>query len=185
MGDIDKSFIEALSDDSKPQFTIVQAKAKLNALDKKSASYKDNKRNAKNDLNVAIAYATGKQLITVSGRNFFVKKSYLKKLKDPVKYMEGIYARSLRSEQKKAYKEKDYNSVVNIAKKLNRLKKDQGLTKYKITKSRNSVADNIEKKTGIKLDKESRQNLVRSIKADEKYTAIIVLDRKRIDIAYI
>lgn len=205
MGEIDKSVIDALNDNYKPKLTVSQAIKKIKDLDKKAKSknetflltYKNARRNAVTEKNTAVAYAKGKQLVIVSGKNFYIKKEYLKGLKDPVKYIEGLYVRGLRNAQKNAYKNKDYNGVVNLAKKLNKLKKENGVSDYKLKKSKNIISSNIEKLFGIKLDKKSKQKLTRTSFKDrnefgaeieieeEDYTPIVSYTNGVIQISYI
>jgi hypothetical protein len=193
--DIDKSLIEAINDNSKPISTVHASKTKIKQLDEEAKkrdevfmlTYRNERRKAVADRDAAIAYALGKQAVEVSGRTYFIKKSYLQKLKDPQKYIESVYARSLRSEQKKAYKNKDFGTVVNIAKKLHRLDKTQGLTEYKVKKSQSKIADNIKKAFGgdVELTSEQKKALIKPYKDGKKYTPIVSYDRHKLNISYV
>lgn len=56
---------------------------------------------AKNSLSQAKKVKQGKTIIKMDSETFAVKSSYLKSLKDPEKYLRGLYGRKLRNYQKK------------------------------------------------------------------------------------
>jgi len=113
----------------------------------------------------------GKISVTIDNNKYNVNLDYLKSLKDPEKYLQGLNARKLRQFQQKAYKEKNYKAVTSIEKKLKSLNQKSGVTKYKLTKSKKEV-NNIEKafkKQGIQIPQE---------KFVKKYTPIITQNKK-------
>ncbi len=183
---------KALIDKSKPKLTPSKVFIKLKGLKEKLSRAKTPKakegirkdiRLAKKEQNSSIAFETGRLSVDISGKNFQIKKSYLGKLKDPTKYIEGLYARSLRHEQKKAYKKGNSNAVVNYENKLRGIGKKSGVSYYKVKKSRDVVVKNIEKVFG-KLSKEAKKRLTKVLRT-EKYTPITTYSNGSLTINYI
>jgi len=98
-----------------------------------------NLRNLKRERESLKARKQGKVEINISNEKFKVSKNYLDSLKDPEKYLKGLYGRKLRNYQKKAYKEKDYQAIVSLDKKLKGINQKTGLSKYKLSKSKKEV----------------------------------------------
>jgi len=99
------------------------------------------------------AQKENKIIVNIDNNKYNVKLSYLKSLKDPEKYLQGLNARKLRQYQQKAYKEKNYKAVQSLEKKLKSLNQKSGVSKYKLQKSKKEV-NKIEeafKKQGIKI----------------------------------
>jgi len=61
-----------------------------------------------------------------------ISKDYLKSLKEPEKYVMGLYGRELRREQKKAHESGNFNQSYGLKKKLDLLKQKQGLTQTEL-----------------------------------------------------
>jgi len=97
-----------------------------------------------------------KILISVDGSNFAVSEKYLKGLKDPQKYIQGLYGRKLRNYQQKAYKEKDYKTALSLEKKLKGIKQKTGLStgKLRVTKKEVNKIEKAFKEAGAKVPKE-------------------------------
>lgn len=101
------------------------------------------------------AQKQGRLVIDYNGQKYRVKESYLKGLKDPEKYLKGLYGRTTRQQQKKAYENKNYAAVSSLGKKLRALEQPQGVSKWKRTRSKNlefKSAKQAFKKMGRKFD---------------------------------
>jgi len=126
----------------------------------------------------------GKIIIDINGEKFKIKESYLKNLKDPSKYVFGLYARKIRSYQKAAYKNKNFSAASSLEKKLNKLNQKQGLSKWKLTRSVNLENENIIKafKSMGKVFDPKKINDRKSGKSeqqeDENYKPIITIDEQ-------
>jgi hypothetical protein len=118
-----------------------------------------NLRNLKKERESLKSRKQGKVEINISNEKFNVSKKYLDSLKDPEKYLKGLYGRKLRNYQKKAYKEKDYQAIVSLDKKLKGINQKTGLSKYKLSKSKKEV-NTIEKAfeiQGIKIPRKKEK----------------------------
>jgi len=127
-----------------------------------------NLRNLKRERESLKSRKQGKVEINISNEKFNVSKNYLDSLKDPEKYLKGLYGRKLRNYQKKAYKEKDYQAIVSLDKKLTGINQKTGLSQYKLSKSKKEV-NTIERAfeiQGIKIPKTKNKSV-------KKYTPIV------------
>jgi len=106
--------------------------------------------------------------INISNEKFNVSKKYLDSLKNPEKYLKGLYGRKLRNYQKKAYIQKDYQAIVSLDKKLKGINQKTGLSKFKLSKSKKEV-NTIEKAfeiQGIKIPRTKKESI-------KKYAPIV------------
>lgn len=124
---------------------------------------KEEIKSKENELNEKIT-------IRFPNKTLTVKESYLKKLKEPEKYIRGLYGRELRREQLKAEKEGNYRSVYGLSKALNRIgqKQNKRVSKESIDfgKIKNKGAFNLFKK-GI-INKEDLKNIAKEEERKEK-----------------
>jgi len=118
-----------------------------------------------------------------------ISKDYLKSLKDPEKYVMGLYGRELRREQKKAHESGNFNQSYGLKKKLDLLKQKQGLTRTELKETEQgkfSYLENLKNK-GI-INKKTYDTIIKKDfkkSKEESGDTIVTISEGQIELLYV